>query len=68
MDPREFGLVKAAYSINELSDIVPIGRSKIYQAIQDGDLRAVKFGKRRVVLTPDLVEFLAGLRDGSKAA
>ncbi len=50
-----------AYSINEISDVAPIGRTAIYDAIKRGKLRAVKNGRRTLILDQDLRAFLASL-------
>jgi excisionase family DNA binding protein len=48
-------------SIAEACEVAGIGRTKIYQAISEGQLKARKFGKRRIILRTDLHEFLAAL-------
>ncbi|ANW06198.1 hypothetical protein LMTR13_37460 [Bradyrhizobium icense] len=52
---------REALSIAEACAVAGIGRTKIYQAINDGNLKARKFGKRTLVLRDDLREFLASL-------
>ena len=61
LDPRAFNLTKAAYSINEVLDNGPCGRTSLYAAIKAGKLRAVKHGKKTIVLAADYAAFLAGL-------
>jgi excisionase family DNA binding protein len=39
-----------------------IGRTSIYSLIKSGQLRAVKIGRRTIVLSEDLDRYLAGLR------
>ena len=48
-------------NIAEVSAACGIGRTKIYEAIASGRLKAKKFGKRTVILTDDLRAFLAAL-------
>ena len=48
-------------SIPEACHVAGIGRTKIYQAIADGELKARKYGKRTIVLRTDLQSFLSGL-------
>jgi len=48
-------------SISEACDIAGIGRTKIYEAISEGRLKARKLGKRTLVLRTDLQAFLADL-------
>jgi excisionase family DNA binding protein len=45
-------------SVVEACAIAGIGRTKIYQAIAEGSLRARKYGKRRIILRDDLRKFL----------
>ena len=61
VDPRQFGLIKPAYSVNETLVLVPLGRSSFYEAIKDKRLKVAKFGKKTIVLAPDLAAFLASL-------
>jgi excisionase family DNA binding protein len=62
IDPREFGLVKAAYAVGETLDLLSIGRSSLYAAVKRGELRRVKFGKRTLFYATDLAMFLTRLR------
>jgi excisionase family DNA binding protein len=48
-------------SIVEACRIAGIGRTKIYEAIGAGSLKARKFGKRTLILRTDLQSFLSGL-------
>ena len=48
-------------SMVEASAVAGIGRTKLYQAIADGSLRARKYGKRRIILRDDLRTFLTSL-------
>ncbi len=52
---------KLAFSIPEVVEIASIGRSKIYENIASGHLRAVKLGKRTLILSEDLDAFLKSL-------
>lgn len=55
-----------ANSIDEASSISGIGRTKLYQAINSGALKARKFGKRTIILRDDLEAFLSNLAEYSK--
>ena len=55
--------MKISLSIQEVSEITGFGRTKIYEAINSGDLKARKFGKRTIVLMDDLKEFMSNLND-----
>ena len=61
MNPNELNLTKAAYSVSELLETVPIGRTSVYAAIRDGKLKAKKFGRKTVFLAPDITAFLNSL-------
>ena len=52
-------------SIAEACAVAGIGRTKIYQAISKGTLKARKCGKRTLVLRDDLREFLVALPDAA---
>ena len=61
MDESKFGLAKEGLSISEACAFAGIGRTKIYQAITDGSLKARKCGKRTLILRDELRHFLASL-------
>lgn len=50
-----------AYSILEACEAARIGRTNLYEAIRSGELRAVKHGKRTLILADDLRRFLESL-------
>ena len=52
---------RQALSIAEVSTVSGLGRTKIYEAIGAGSLRARKCGKRTLMLPEDLREFLTSL-------
>jgi len=52
---------KHAFSILEVMQQTSLGRSKIYEEISNGRLRAVKLGNRTLVLAEDLDKFLQAL-------
>jgi excisionase family DNA binding protein len=52
---------REALSIAEVGAAAGLGRTKVYEAIAEGKLRARKCGKRTLVLRDDLREFLASL-------
>jgi hypothetical protein len=64
IDPRAFGLTKPAYSVNETLGLLPLGRSSFYEAIKNKRLKVAKFGKKTIILAPDLAAFLADLPKG----
>ncbi|MFK5980963.1 MAG: helix-turn-helix domain-containing protein [Rhizobiaceae bacterium] len=52
---------KSAYTIDETSHELCVGRSKIYLLIAAGELKARKLGKRTIILTDDLQSYLNSL-------
>jgi excisionase family DNA binding protein len=48
-------------SIVEACRVAGIGRTKIYEAIASGSLKARKFGKRTIILRTELQSFLSAL-------
>jgi len=52
---------RQALSIAEVSSVSGLGRTKIYEAIAAGTLKARKCGKRTLILPDDLREFLTNL-------
>jgi excisionase family DNA binding protein len=52
---------KLAYSLSEVSELVGISRSAIYLALRARELRAVKGGRKTLVLAKDLDEWLEKL-------
>jgi excisionase family DNA binding protein len=54
--------VKLAYTIKEVRELVGIGHTKLYQAIGANELRALKHGKRTLILARDLQVWLNNFR------
>jgi len=61
MNPQTLNLTKAAYSVRELVELLPLGRNSIYEAVKAGNLKVTKFGKLTMFLAPHVVEFLESL-------
>jgi excisionase family DNA binding protein len=55
------GFQREGLSISEACAFAGIGRTKIYQAISEGSLKARKCGKRTLILRDELRQFLASL-------
>jgi hypothetical protein len=61
-DPRAFGLVKAAYSVNETLDLLSIGGTIFYELVDRDDLKITKLGKKSLVYAFDIAVLLNKLR------
>ena len=55
-------LERRAYTIDEAVLVSGVGRTSIYEVIKKGELRAVKRGRRTLILTDDLERFLTQLK------
>jgi excisionase family DNA binding protein len=53
--------MKRAYSINEFCHVYELGRTKAYQEMNAGRLRAVKIGSKTIIRADDAEEWLANL-------
>ncbi len=67
VDPRAFGLFKAAYSVRETLDLLSIGRTKFYELVDTGDLKITKLGAKSLVYATEIVAFLVKLRSKTTA-
>jgi excisionase family DNA binding protein len=61
MPPEIREVQREGLSVAEACAVAGIGRTKIYQAIADGNLKARKCGKRTLVLRNELLDFLKSL-------
>lgn len=61
MNPLITGPAPLAYDIPATVQVSGIGRTKIYEAIKNGQLKAHKHGTRTLILADDLRAYLASL-------
>ncbi len=54
-------MTQMSLSIEEARAATGLGRTKLYQLINSGELKARKIGKRTIILKTDLENFLSGL-------
>lgn len=52
---------RLAYGINDFASALGIGRTKIYEEIKSGRLRAKRIGGRTIIAADDAAKYLAGL-------
>ncbi len=62
MSPSDFNLHRAAYSADDLREVLSLGKTSIWAAVKDGRLRATRYGKRTLFLAADVAAFLSNLR------
>jgi excisionase family DNA binding protein len=55
-------------SVSAACVISGLGRTRLYEAMASGALKARKFGKRRIILRTDLMAFLASLPTAEQGA
>lgn len=55
-------MTQLSFSIEDVCTATGLGKTKIYQLINSGTLKARKIGKRTLVLKCDLDDFLASLK------
>jgi excisionase family DNA binding protein len=52
-----------AFSVEEVTASTGLSKTKLYEGIEHGNLRARKCGVRTLILEPDLDRFLNGLQE-----
>lgn len=55
-----------AYTVEEVAEILHVGRDKIYYLLRTGQLRSIKIGKLRRITSQHLAEFIASLEEESQ--
>ena len=62
--PREFPQPRLqAYTVEEVADLLHVGRDKVYLLLRTGQLRSIKIGKSRRITEAHLAAFVASLED-----
>jgi hypothetical protein len=62
IDPKLFGLMRVAYTINETSALLSQGRSTTYKLSRQGVLPVRKIGEKSVILAVDIARLLAHIQ------
>ena len=52
-----------AYTVEQVADMLSIGRDKVYYLLRTGQLRSIKIGRLRRITTQHLAEFITALED-----
>jgi len=55
--PRRAGV--QAYTVEQVAEILNVGRDKVYSLLRTGQLRSIKIGKLRRITDQHLAEFIA---------
>jgi excisionase family DNA binding protein len=50
-----------AYTVEQVAEILNIGRDKVYFLLRTGQLRSIKIGKLRRITDQHLADFIASL-------
>jgi excisionase family DNA binding protein len=54
-----------AYTVEQVAEILHVGRDKVYGLLRTGQLRSIKIGKSRRITDEQLAEFIAALEKAS---
>lgn len=52
-----------AYTVEQVADLLQIGRDKVYYLLRTGRLHSIKIGKSRRITAKQLADFIASLED-----
>lgn len=50
-----------AYTVEQIAEMLNVGRDKIYYLLRTGQLRSIKIGKLRRITNTHLAEFITSL-------
>ena len=53
------------YTVEEIAEILHIGRDKVYVLLRTGQLRSIKIGRSRRITDQHLAEFVSSLEKAS---
>ncbi|MGH3684639.1 MAG: helix-turn-helix domain-containing protein [Pseudonocardiaceae bacterium] len=53
-----------AYTVEQVAELLHVGRDKVYYLLRTGQLRSIKIGKLRRITGRHLAQFVASLEDG----
>jgi excisionase family DNA binding protein len=52
-----------AYTVEQVAEILHVGRDKVYALLRTGQLRSIKIGKLRRITSRHIAEFIASLEE-----
>jgi excisionase family DNA binding protein len=52
-----------AYTVEQVAELLHVGRDKIYYLLRTGQLRSIKIGKLRRITSQHLAQFVTSLED-----
>ena len=52
-----------AFTVEQVADMLHVGRNKVYYLLRTGQLRSIKIGKLRRITEEHIAEFIASLED-----
>lgn len=52
-----------AYTVEQVAELLHVGRDKVYYLLRTGQLRSIKIGKLRRITGRHLAQFVASLED-----
>jgi excisionase family DNA binding protein len=55
-----------AFTVEQVAEMLHVGRDKVYYLLRTGQLRSIKIGKLRRITEQHLTEFIASLEDHAK--
>lgn len=57
-----------AYTVEQVAEMLHVGRDKVYYLLRTGQLRSIKIGKLRRITSQHLAEFIASLEDAEQTS
>jgi excisionase family DNA binding protein len=55
-----------AYTVEQVAEMLHVGRDKIYYLLRTGQLRSIKIGKLRRITDRHIADFVASLEDPTR--
>jgi excisionase family DNA binding protein len=65
-DGEEVRRAVQAYTVEQVAEILHVGRDKVYFLLRTGQLRSIKIGKLRRITNQHLAEFIASLESAGQ--